>query len=110
MSTELAEPPADEMSFVDSFAAFMNPASKPEPAPVAEPEPPAPEPEPEKPVTTEPLKEIDDLADKPDLELPTDAVDGDEDAPEPGDDKDNPYKAGTQTKLLLILQVMVLLE
>ena len=97
MSTELAEPPAanaDELSFVDSFAAFMESPAPAKAAPAA-----APEPEPSKPAKAEPvepLKEIDDLAEKPDLELPTDGIDNDDEAPEPGEkDSDNPYKAGT---------------
>jgi hypothetical protein len=92
MSTELAEPPtsnADDLSFVDSFEAFMNPKSEPA---SQEPEP---EPVKSEPVKSEPMKEIDDLAEKPDLELPTDEIDKEEPESKIETSKDNPYKEGS---------------
>ena len=86
--------PTEDVSFVDSFQAFMQTGSKP--APVAEPEPePAPKPvKAAKPV--DPIKALDDAApqDDPDsMNLPIDDMGGDE--PEPEGSEDNPYDKGT---------------
>jgi len=88
--------PTEDVSFVDSFQAFMQTGSKP--APVAEPEPePAPKPvKAAKPV--DPIKALDDAApqDDPDsMNLPIDDMGGDEPTDNVDADKDNPYDKGT---------------
>ena len=86
--------PTEDVSFVDSFQAFLETGSTPAPAPAPEP---APEPKPVKTVkAADPIKELDNAApqDDPDsMNLPIDDVE-----PEPSESEssdDNPYDKGT---------------
>lgn len=114
MSTELAEPapppiesalpaaaPSEDVSFVDSFQAFLQTGSAPAkaaPAPV-EPEPaPEPKPKPVKAKAADPIKALDDAApqDDPDsMNLPIDDMGKDEPEAEAEGSEDNPYEKGT---------------
>ena len=89
-----AATPTEDVSFVDSFQAFIEAGSTPAPAPAPEP---APEPKPVKTVkAADPIKELDNAApqDDPDsMNLPIDDVE-----PEPSESEssdDNPYDKGT---------------
>jgi hypothetical protein len=89
-----AATPTEDVSFVDSFQAFLETGSTPAPAPAPEP---APEPKPVKTVkAADPIKELDNAApqDDPDsMNLPIDDVE-----PEPSESEssdDNPYDKGT---------------
>jgi len=111
MSTELSEPaiegappaslPTEDVSFVDSFQAFMQTGTKPAPAPVVEPEletEPTPAPKPVKGKALSPIKALDDAApqDDPDsMNLPIDGMGESEQTEDPDADKDNPYEKGT---------------
>jgi hypothetical protein len=90
-----AATPTEDVSFVDSFQAFLQTGSTP--APVAEPEPePEPKPKPVKAKAADPIKELDDAApdeDPDSMNLPIDEAD-----PEPEEtegSEDNPYDKGT---------------
>ena len=89
-----AATPTEDVSFVDSFQAFLETGSTPAPAPAPEP---VPEPKPVKTVkAADPIKELDNAApqDDPDsMNLPIDDVE-----PEPSESEssdDNPYDKGT---------------
>lgn len=88
--------PTEEVSFVDSFQAFLETGSTPAPAAPA-PEP-APEPKPVKAAKpADPIKALDDAApqDDPDsMNLPIDNM-GEADEPEADSSEDNPYDKGT---------------
>ena len=90
--------PTEEVSFVDSFQAFLETGSTPAPAAPA-PEP-APEPKPVKAKAAkpaDPIKALDDAApqDDPDsMNLPIDNM-GEADEPDADSSDDNPYDKGT---------------
>jgi len=86
--------PTDDVSFVDSFQAFLETGSTPPPAPE-----PAPAPKPAKAAkAADPIKALDDAApqDDPDsMNLPIDDMGKNEPTDDPDADKDNPYDKGT---------------
>ena len=89
----------DDLSFVDSFQAFLKGGTEPAPEPAPEPEPePAPAPKPEPEPKKDPVEELAEARDDidPDLKLPIDDTDDDGEPVADGeDDKDNPFDKGT---------------
>lgn len=85
----------EDVSFVDSFQAFLETGAAPTPAPAPEPEP---KPKPAPKAKVDPIKELDTAItdeDPDSMNLPIDDVDDIEPAGDPEDDKDNPYNKGT---------------